>query len=406
LNNQRPDLETAVVLDHEGHVRGYQDIRRLGERFNILDTLVPRATLVGLEPGEKILASERMFAAQVPARHISGQIVGSVLVGQKRDHLERMLTAGRGQVSLMAAAMALFGVLLALLIVRRLLAPLDVIRAGLVRIGLGDLDKPIDLRDRTELGLLAGTIDNMAEQLKLVQAENHSRELEIIDTQRELIHTLGEVVEVRSHETGTHIDRVADGAAKLASLAGLSPEESELLRLAAPMHDIGKIGIPDAILNKPGKFTEEEFALMQTHTTLGHQILSQSKRPILKTAALVAHQHHERWDGRGYPQGLAGEDIHVYGRIVSIVDVFDALTSDRCYRAGMQLAEALAIMTEGRGSQFDPDLLDLFLANLNCFHAAKVVDPGQSIPVVNGEDRTSAEVDQTEQQERELQPIG
>jgi len=121
------------------------------------------------------------------------------------------------------------------------------------------------------------------------------------------------------------------------------------------------------VLNKPGKLTDEEFDLIKTHTTLGHQILAKSQRPILKTAALVALQHHERWDGNGYPQGLAGEDIHIYGRIVAIIDVFDALTSNRCYRPAMSLAEALAVMTEGRGSQFDAELFDLFLTNLDQF---------------------------------------
>lgn len=403
LSQQRPDLEIAVVLDHEGNIRGHQDIRRLGERLPILDFLTPRTTLATLEMDEKILVSEQILAAEVPARHRNGQIVGSVLVGQTRDHLDAMLSAGRSQVAWLATAMAMFGVLLALLVVRRLLAPLDILRAGLARIGRGDLDQPINLRNRTELGLLAGTIDTMAEQLKRVQEESSAKEREIIDTQREIIHTLGEVVESRSNETGYHIDRVAAGSALLASLAGLPAEQRELLRLAAPMHDMGKIGIPDAVLNKPGKLTPEEFALMQTHTTLGHQILSQSERPILKTAALVAHQHHERWDGKGYPRGLSGLDIHVFGRIVSIVDVFDALTNDRCYRPAMSLAEALAIMTSGRGTQFDPDLLDLFLNHLGSFRDLMAEHPTDVRPSPN-EPAIAAVIN--EELDEELQPIG
>lgn len=386
MMQRRPDLELAVVLDHAGHIRGHRDVRLLGERLMVLATLSPRPTLSLLADDEVILANERVVAARVPARHPGGQVVGSVLVGQKREYLESMLAGGRGQVTLLAGALALIAVLLAVFVVRRLLAPLDVMRAGLERIGRGDLDRPINLRNRTELGLLAGTIDAMAARLSLVQAENRAREQEIIDTQRELIHTLGDVVESRSLETGNHIDRVAEGAALLASLAGLPPDECELLRLAAPMHDVGKIGIPDLVLNKPGKLTPEEFALMQTHTTKGHQILAQSDRPILKTAALVALQHHERWDGTGYPQALAGLDIHVFGRIVAIVDVFDALTSDRCYRPAMNLAEALAVMTEGRGSQFDPDLLDLFFSHLGSFRALLAEAPAEPAP----EDRPAA----------------
>ena len=377
---RRPDLEIVVVLDHAGTIMGHPDIRLLGERFSVLKDFLPRPTLAVIDPDETILASAQHLAARVPARHPSGQVVGSVVVGQSREHLDSMLMAGRGQVLLLAAALAAISVLLALLVVHRLLAPLDVLRAGLQRIGRGDLDTPIKLRNRTELGLLARTIDTMAVQIKRSRRETQAREREIIDTQRELIHTLGEVVESRSHETGNHIDRVAEGTARLARLAGLPPSECELLRLAAPMHDAGKIGIPDQVLNKPGKLTDEEFELIKTHTILGHQILAKSQRPILKTAALVALQHHERWDGSGYPQGLAGEDIHIYGRIVAIVDVFDALTSNRCYRPAMGLAEALAVMTEGRGSQFDAELFDLFLTNLDQFvDLREVISHGQTL---------------------------
>jgi HD-GYP domain-containing protein (c-di-GMP phosphodiesterase class II) len=364
---RRPDLEIAVVLDHAGSIRGHSDVRRLGERFATLSSFAPKATRTRIDDDESILISETHLAARVPARHPGGQVVGTVVVGQNRTHLDSLLTANRRQVLMLAAILAGGGVLLALIVVRRLLAPLDQLRAGLERIGRGDLETPIRLRNRTELGLLAVTIDTMAAQIKRARADTRAKEKEVVDTQREVIHTLGEVVECRSHETGNHIDRVAEGAARLATLTGLPSDECELVRMAAPMHDVGKIGIPDHILNKPGKLTPDEFAVIQTHTTIGHQILAQSQRPILKTAALIALQHHERWDGTGYPNGLRGSNIHVFGRIVAIVDVFDALTSDRCYRPAMSLAEALAIMTEGRGSQFDPDLLDLFITNLDRF---------------------------------------
>lgn len=364
---RQPDLAVAVVLDHNGQIMGHPDVRRLGEPFTALASFTPYASRARLGDDETILASEELLAARAPARHAGGQVVGSVLVAQDRAHLHAMLAANRKQVAALAAAMVAIGVLLTLLAVSRLLAPLDTLRAGLERIGRGDLDTPIRLRNLTELGLLAAAIDAMAAQLKRSRAETRRKEREIIDTQREVIHTLGEVVESRSQETGRHIDRVAEGAALLGQLAGLSPEDCELLRLAAPMHDVGKIGIPDSVLNKPGKLTAAEFELIKTHATLGSQILSQSDRPILKAAAIVAHEHHERWDGGGYPRGLAGREIHVFGRIVAIVDVYDALTSDRCYRPAVGLAEALAIMVEGRGSQFDPELLDLFLTNLDRF---------------------------------------
>ena len=364
---RQPDLAVAVVLDHQGRIQGHPDVRRLGEPFPMLDTFTPYEAHARLQDDEVILANDDLMAARVPARHPGGQVVGTVLVAQDRAHISNMLAAGRGQVALLATGLALVGVLLAVVVVHRLLAPLDTLRAGLSRIGTGDLDSPIKLHNATELGLLGDTIDTMAVQLKHSRAENRAKEREIINTQREVIHILGDVVESRSHETGNHIDRVAESSALLGELAGLNPRQCELLRMAAPMHDVGKIGIPDAILNKPGKLTDDEYVTMKTHAELGYQILSQSERPILRAAAIVARQHHEHWDGGGYPRGLAGEEIHIFGRIVGLVDVFDALTSDRCYRPAMPLGKALAIITEGRGNHFDPELFDLFFANLDKF---------------------------------------
>ena len=133
------------------------------------------------------------------------------------------------------------------------------------------------------------------------------------------------------------------------------------------MHDAGKIGIPDSILNKPGKLTEDEFRIMQNHTVMGYDILKGSQRPILKAAAVVAHEHHEKWNGKGYPRGLAGEDIHIYGRIVALADVFDALGSDRCYKAAWPNERIFSLLREERGNHFDPVLIDLFFDNLDEF---------------------------------------
>lgn len=196
---------------------------------------------------------------------------------------------------------------------------------------------------------------------------NVNLNLEIIDTQKEIIHTLGEVVETRSKETANHVLRVGKMAQLLAQRAGLDAEEAAILRLAAPMHDVGKVGIPDAVLNKPGALTGDEYTLMKTHTTIGGEILGKSRRRIMKSASLVARQHHERWDGLGYPAGLAGENIHIFGRIVALVDVFDAVINKRCYRDAKELGEVVAMLKQGRGTHFDPFLTDIFLANLTEF---------------------------------------
>ena len=188
---------------------------------------------------------------------------------------------------------------------------------------------------------------------------------EVENTQKEILFTLGEVAEARSQETGNHVKRVAEMAKLLALRYGLSPEEAESLRLAAPIHDVGKLAIPDAILNKPGKLTDEEFIIMKTHSPIGYEMLKNSKRSILKTGALIALQHHERYDGTGYPNGLVGEKIHIYGRIVALADVFDALNSTRVYKKTWPLPDILTYIREQRGAHFDPKLVDIFMDNLD-----------------------------------------
>ncbi|MBF0195704.1 MAG: HD domain-containing protein [Magnetococcales bacterium] len=190
---------------------------------------------------------------------------------------------------------------------------------------------------------------------------------EIIQTQKELVYRMGEIGETRSKETGNHVKRVAEFSYLLATLAGLSEMEAETLKMASPMHDIGKVAIPDAILNKPAKLDPPEWSVMKGHSSIGHELLRHSDRPILKAAAIVAGQHHERWEGNGYPYGLKGEDIHIYGRITAIADVFDALASERVYKKAWPLEKILSLFKTESGKQFDPQLMKLFLDNLNQF---------------------------------------
>ncbi|SFL26651.1 GAF domain-containing protein [Paenibacillus sp. 1_12] len=187
---------------------------------------------------------------------------------------------------------------------------------------------------------------------------------EIEETQKEIIFTMGVIGESRSKETGNHVKRVAEYSYIIAKQLGISHEEAELLKIASPMHDIGKVAIPDSILKKPGKLTNEEFDIMKTHTQIGYGLLKNSTRRILKTAAIVAHQHHEKWNGRGYPLGLQGEEIHIYGRITAIADVFDALGSERVYKQAWELDRILNLFKEERGEHFDPVVVDAFIAQL------------------------------------------
>lgn len=188
---------------------------------------------------------------------------------------------------------------------------------------------------------------------------------EIEETQKEIIFVMGEIGESRSKETGNHVKRVAEYSKILAVKAGLDETEAELIKMASPMHDIGKVAIPDSILKKPGKLTDEEFETMKTHSEIGFNLLKNSNRRILRAAAIISHQHHEKWNGKGYPTGLSGENIHIYGRITAIADVFDALGSDRYYKKAWELDRILNLFKEESGSHFDPQIVEIFLDNIS-----------------------------------------
>ena len=190
---------------------------------------------------------------------------------------------------------------------------------------------------------------------------------EIVETQEEIIENLGELAECRSKETGYHVRRVAEYSALLARLHKLPLDDIEMIKMASPMHDIGKIAIPDNILLKPGKLNEDEFEIMKTHTEIGYGVFKNSKRELLKASAIISHEHHERWDGKGYPRGIKGQNIHIYGRITAIADVFDALGSDRVYKEAWPLERILELFRNEAGKQFDPHLVKLFLENLDAF---------------------------------------
>lgn len=211
-------------------------------------------------------------------------------------------------------------------------------------------------RDLELLSLAASYAGKSLESVMLHQ--------EIFDTQREIISTMGEVGEIRSKETGNHVRRVAEYSYIIALGLGLSINEAELLRTASPMHDIGKVAIPDAVLNKPGKLTEEEYDIIKSHTNIGYQLLRGSRRELLRTAAIVAEQHHEKWDGTGYPAGRQGEDIHIFGRITAVADVFDALSAERVYKAAWPIERIEGLFREERGRHFDPAIVDVFFEKL------------------------------------------
>jgi response regulator RpfG family c-di-GMP phosphodiesterase len=196
----------------------------------------------------------------------------------------------------------------------------------------------------------------------VLASEVRSRTQDLRDAELEVIQRLGQAVESRDEETGDHIGRIGSLCRRLALAAGLSVDEAELLERASAMHDVGKIAIPDHILRKPGPLDPEERAVIERHTAIGAELLAGSRSKLVQAAEVIALTHHERWDGAGYPAGLAGEEIPLAGRICAICDVFDALVSNRPYKAAWPVEEALEEIREQGGRQFDPRLTELFLA--------------------------------------------
>ena len=256
-------------------------------------------------------------------------------------------------------------------------------RLKAVEVGANDfITKPVD---RTELSVRIASqlkIKKLQDDLKQHQANleylieertkalrqalfeaERSRE-KLLQAHLDTIKRLGVAAEFKDEDTGSHVSRIGSYCGLIARELNLAEDDVNVLRQASPMHDIGKIGIPDSILLKPGKLNAEEWEIMKTHTIIGAQILDNSDSPLLHVGKIIALSHHEKWDGHGYPYGLRGEQIPLPGRICAVADVFDALTSKRPYKEPYSNDEALKIMRDGRGTHFDPRILDIFFQNL------------------------------------------
>jgi response regulator RpfG family c-di-GMP phosphodiesterase len=239
-----------------------------------------------------------------------------------------------------------------------------------LELGVNDfLTKPIstaefELRLRNMIAI-QNAIKTQKEFSKQLTIEVEKATKELNKSQFEALDVLSRTAEYKDPETGSHIARVSHYSKMLAEAYGLDEKEQEIIFYAAPLHDIGKVGIEDAVLLKPGKLTDEEFDRMKLHSTIGSNILKNSANPYLAAGAIVAEFHHEKYNGRGYPNGLAAEEIPLYARIVAIADVFDALTSIRPYKRAWSFEEALELIEKEKGEHFDPHIADLFIANID-----------------------------------------
>jgi putative two-component system response regulator len=222
----------------------------------------------------------------------------------------------------------------------------------------------LEIENRSHRERLEQVVLERTAALRQAVTRLEGKEQELRRSHEETIHRLARAAEFRDQETGQHVERVSRYCSMLANRLGLDSKRSELLRLAAPLHDIGKIAIPDRILLKPATLTGEERRLMQTHAEIGHRMLAGSGQELLELAAVIAWTHHEHYDGRGYPRGVNSDEIPLVGRIVAVADVFDALSSDRVYRPALTAEETVRVMREGRSTHFDPTVLDAFLDSL------------------------------------------
>jgi putative two-component system response regulator len=221
-----------------------------------------------------------------------------------------------------------------------------------------------DIESRHLLMRLQATAVERADSLAQALEDLRVSRSDVRLSQAETILRLARLVEYRDEDTGRHLQRMSAYCEILARRSGIAPERSEAIRLASQLHDVGKVAIPDSVLLKPGKLTDEEMQTMRDHCQIGYEMLAGSSSDVVRLGATIARSHHEWWDGSGYPQGLAGEAIPLEGRIAAIADVYDALTTDRVYRPAFPHKIAVEMMRAERGSHFDPSLLDVFMSSM------------------------------------------
>ncbi|MDQ3879424.1 MAG: response regulator [Actinomycetota bacterium] len=241
----------------------------------------------------------------------------------------------------------------------------------LIQVSNGLRRRRLELEQRSTQAQLERMVEERTRELWNSNIQLVQREEQLRLANEETIQRLALASEFRDDDTARHVKRVSEYSALIARLVGFDDEQVSQLRLASVLHDVGKIGVPDDILRKPGALTDDERREMQKHTEIGYKILAASHSELLDVAASIALTHHERWDGQGYPRGIGGSDIPLPGRITAVADVFDALSTDRVYRKAYSLPVAVSIMKDGAGTQFDPEVLGLFLGSLSDVIAIK-----------------------------------
>lgn len=335
-----------------------QTVQLLGSLpLKALEDLALRATVTEFEPGELIFEE----GDDGVSLHVVRNGIVKIVRREEGDQGELVLqTLTTGQV---------FGELAILDPAPRSATAIAIDRSATIQLHKDDVDRVLDEEPtaaRRMLASLARSLTNakeqVAEQNQVLDLKVRERTKELRESQLEVVRRLGRAAEFRDDDTGLHITRMSRYCARLAKEAGFSQAECELLLQAAPMHDIGKIGIPDGVLLKPGKLEDDEWEIMRSHTLVGAEILSGGTSKLLEVAREIALAHHEKWDGSGYPNGIEKEAIPIFARVAAICDVFDALTSQRPYKEAWPNDKAFSMIEESGGSHFDPHLAKLFIS--------------------------------------------
>ncbi|HRU05429.1 MAG TPA: HD domain-containing protein, partial [Candidatus Brocadiia bacterium] len=347
----------ALIVDSDGHPvassAGPPEGHPLDRRTLDLGDWAPGASP---QANEIEVAGRRMWVLSAPIPSTAWRLA----VVYPREEILSPLAALRRGVWLMAAAAAVLAGLLALWASAWASAPVARLAAQTERYRAGRFNEPLDeASGPREIRQLCRALNEMGQSIARSIGELEATRLEIV-------YHLGRAAEYRDRDTGAHIRRMSHYCALMAEAAGMSEEDCDLMLYASPMHDVGKIGIPDAILLKPGQLTQEEFEAIKAHTLIGERILSESSSSsrLMEMARVIAHTHHEKWNGRGYPRGLKGEQIPLAGRIASLCDVFDSLTSSRPYKAAWTVGQAMEEIERQSGEAFDSRLVVLFKARL------------------------------------------
>ncbi len=348
----------AAVVSADGVIL-YDTQGATGEARALLKQLALGQMIEATWPSER--QTSLLVAAPLPLGHVFTGLDWRIVLRESAPAVRASITRMTWRIVGVCALVGLVFSLLGLLTVRTITRPLQALVGQISRFGETEVLPETSVSDRIlEVRDLQTSFLGMAARVREQKAL-------LRETQIEIVRTLGRAAEYRDDETGQHVSRMSLCCAHLGRLAGMDDKDVDMLRVASQMHDIGKIGIPDHVLLKPGRFDSEERAIMERHPEIGARILSGMDTPFTVLARTIALTHHEKWDGSGYPNRLAGRDIPLEGRIVAICDVFDALLSDRPYKQGWPLDKVVASMREQSGHHFDPRLLALLLSHLDEF---------------------------------------